>query len=164
MSTPPRLPVSQLGEAVAIALGTAHEWGYVELLPPRWGAPPIRRITVFSPDISRRERRAIAISQHWPVVGAITTLFAMIVLGALFQPVTGALIAFGLYAASVAVVVRRARRAQRMTANLDDLSTDGPLVLAVEQRLESLESAAQRGLITRERYRSEWDSLFRALQ
>ena len=164
MSAPTRLPVSQLGEAVAVALGTAHEWGYVELLPPRWGAPPIRRITVFSPHITRAERRAIAIAQRWPVAGAILTLFTMIAFGALFQPVTGALIAFGLYAASVAIVVRRARPARRKTASVDDLAADGPEVLAVEQRLESLESAARGGLISRERYRSEWDSLFRALR
>ena len=164
MSAPTRLPVSQLGEAVAVALGTAHEWGYVELLPPRWGAPPIRRITVFSPDISMRERRAIAISQHWPVAGAILTLFTMIALGAIFQPITGALIAFGLYAASVAVVIGGARRAWRKTVSVDDLWADGPGVDAVERRLESLESAARNGLITRERYRSEWDSVFRALR
>jgi hypothetical protein len=164
MSTLTRLPVSRVGEAVAVALGTAHEWGYVELLPPGWGAPPIRRITVFSPDISRSERRALALAQHWPVAGAILTLFVMIALGALFQPITGALIAFGLYAASVAGVLRRARHARHKTARADDLAADGPEVLVIERRLVSLETAARRGLISRERYRSEWDSLFRALQ
>jgi hypothetical protein len=164
MSAPTRLPVSRLSEAVSVALGTSHEWGYVELLPPRWGAPPIRRITVFSPEISRRERRAITISQNWPVAGAVLTLFTMIALGALFQPVTGARIAFGLYAASVAVVLRRARQARRKTISIDDVCADGPGVAAVEQRLELLEWEARYGLIPRERYRSEWDSLYRALR
>ena len=111
-----------------------------------------------------RQRRAIALSQHWPVAGAILTLFTMIALGALFQPITGALIAFGLYAASVVVVIRGARRAWRMTVSIDDLWADGPGVPAVEQRLKSLESAARNGLITRDRYRSEWHSLYRALR
>ena len=164
MSTATRLPVSRLAERVAIALGTAHDWGYVEYLPPRWGAPPIRRITVFSPDITRPERRAVALARHWPVGGAILTLFAIVGLGMVLPPVTAALIAFGLFAASIVVIQRGTRRARRLSVQLDDLSDDQPPVVDVERRLEQLEAAARDGLIGDDRHRSEWASLFRRLQ
>jgi hypothetical protein len=150
-----------------------YRWGYLDEAPLGRGVWVRQRLTVYPPGTNCAERRLLTFHRDWPLIGAITALLAMIVLGAITRPLVGAGVAAVLYLGGLVVAshVTAVLRGRCLTVVVVSIAVNGslevhgnaPLMDWSRDILQRLAVTEARGLLTPLQYESIWARVYNTI-
>ncbi|WP_411699485.1 DUF6611 family protein [Conyzicola sp.] len=158
-----------VAHAAEHVLEGSHHWGRIEARATGRTTANRTRLTVYPPDTTPAERRALQFYRTWPIAGAVLGLMLLVALGglplAVVAPSLVSVYAGGTVAAFVSTT--RIRSASRhvdivsvpIGGSFETVGDIGFFNTATD-RLRAMDTLNDRGLLTRAEYDALWAGVY----